>query len=71
MTSGSAFSCIVSDADVCWMKIVSRPVVISDVREPPLNFLREIVKSLAASGDLKMRGALLHSTVTLLARLRG
>ena len=33
--------------------------------------LREIVKPFAASGDVKLRGALNHSTVTLLARLRG
>ena len=60
-----------SDAEVCWMKSVSRPVRDSGRRDPLGDFAREMVKALAARGNFKGVVHCLHSTVTLLARLRG
>ena len=54
------------------MKSVSRPVVIVGCGEPPLNFAREIVQVLCRAWRPEdLSSALHHSTVTLLARLRG
>ena len=62
---------MVREAEVCWMKIVSSPVEIPQACEPSLDLPRKFIQALASRRDLQLRGLLRHSTVTLLARLRG